>query len=90
MLFGLFGLGPTEVAIVLGLVVLIGFAVLRSSSSIKPQMISCVRCGELTTRAGFSVWQILCGVFLFPLGLLAFLAGRKPTECHKCGNTWVA
>jgi len=52
------------------------------------RMISCPKCSELTVRAGFPDWAIILAICLFPLGLLALLAGRKPTVCPNCGFAW--
>ena len=52
--------------------------------------ITCTKCGSLTDRAGFPTWAIIVSICLFPIGLLALLAGRKPTTCGKCGMTWQA
>lgn len=52
--------------------------------------LSCPKCGQLTKRAGFKTWQILVAICFFPMGLLALLAGRKPTQCSSCGHTWEA
>lgn len=48
-------------------------------------VVSCPRCGTVNPREGFPVWVYLVAVFFFPFGLLAFLAGRKPTQCRNCG-----
>jgi hypothetical protein len=29
-------------------------------------------------------------ICFFPIGLLALLAGRKPTQCGNCGTLWQA
>lgn len=52
--------------------------------------ISCPKCNSLTHRAGFPVWAIIVSICLFPVGLLALLAGRRPTTCGHCGFTWNA
>jgi hypothetical protein len=52
--------------------------------------ITCPKCNTLTDRAGFPAWTIIVSICLFPLGLLALLAGRKPTKCGNCGMTWQA
>jgi hypothetical protein len=48
-------------------------------------VITCPKCGSLTSQAGFPAW-----VIFFPVGLLALLAGRKPTQCGNCGTVWQA
>ena len=53
-------------------------------------LISCPKCGTANTAAGFPAWVIIVAICFFPLGLLALLAGRKPTTCMKCGNAWQA
>ena len=52
--------------------------------------VSCPKCGSLTGQAGFPVWVIVVAICFFPLGLLALLAGRKPTQCGACGHVWQA
>ncbi|MEJ2009607.1 MAG: hypothetical protein P8Z30_15870 [Acidobacteriota bacterium] len=52
--------------------------------------VSCPKCNALTQRAGFPVWVIIVCICLFPAGLLALLAGRKPTTCQNCRFTWQA
>lgn len=52
--------------------------------------ISCPKCNTLTERAGFPAWEIIVAICAFPVGLLALLAGRKPTTCRDCGFTWQA
>jgi len=51
-------------------------------------MVSCPKCSKLTTQGGFPAWEIIVSICFFPLGLLALLAGRKPTTCYHCGNIW--
>ena len=53
-------------------------------------MISCPRCGSHARQAGVPAWVIVVAVCFFPVGLLALLAGRKPTICGACGNIWQA
>ena len=50
--------------------------------------LSCPKCGELSNRGKYRVWQIIVAICFFPIGLLALLAGRNPTVCPKCGNSW--
>lgn len=52
--------------------------------------ISCPKCNTLTERAGYPLWVILLCICLFPVGLFALLAGRKPTTCGNCRFTWQA
>ncbi len=52
--------------------------------------VSCPKCNNVQSRAGYPVWVIIVAICFFPLGLLALLAGRKPTTCAKCGFTWEA
>jgi hypothetical protein len=49
-------------------------------------VVSCTKCGTLTTRAGYPAWVIIVAICFFPLGLLALLAERKLTRCSNCGN----
>ncbi len=53
-------------------------------------VINCPKCNNPVVRAGFPVWVIVVAICFFPLGLLALLAGRKPSTCAKCGNTFTA
>jgi len=55
-----------------------------------PVLVSCPECKRLVERGGFQTWQLVCMIGLFPLGLLASLAGRKPSICHDCGFRWSA
>ncbi|WP_081483219.1 DUF2367 domain-containing protein [Aquimarina agarilytica] len=52
--------------------------------------LSCPKCENLTKRGGFRAWQIIVAICFFPVGLLALLADRSPTQCNKCGHTWQA
>lgn len=52
--------------------------------------ISCPKCSAIQERAGYPAWVIIVAICFFPFGLLALLAGRKPTFCAKCGHTWQA
>ncbi len=52
--------------------------------------LSCPKCGTLAERAGYPAWVIIVAICFFPVGLLALLAGRKPTMCPKCANAWQA
>ena len=52
--------------------------------------LSCPKCATLTERGGIPPWEIIVAICFFPVGLLALLAGRKPTICPKCGNSWQA
>jgi len=52
--------------------------------------LSCPKCATQVSRAGFPAWAIVVAICFFPLGLLALLAGRKPTVCHSCGTSFQA
>ncbi len=52
--------------------------------------VSCPKCGSLTSQGGFPAWVIIVAICFFPVGLLALLAGRKPTQCGNCGTIWQA
>ena len=52
--------------------------------------VSCPKCSKATNQAGFRGWQILVAICLFPVGLLALLAGREPTKCQHCGHIFQA
>lgn len=53
-------------------------------------VVTCPRCSQHTQEAGFLLLEILVAIFFIPLGLLALLAGRKPTTCARSGYTWRA
>lgn len=50
--------------------------------------VTCPKCNTLTPQGGFPAWAIIVSICLFPVGLLALLAGRSPTSCPNCGNSW--
>lgn len=52
--------------------------------------VPCPKCGAQTPQGGFPVWEIVVAICFFPVGLLAFLAGRKPTECPSCKHLFQA
>jgi hypothetical protein len=52
--------------------------------------VSCPECHTMTQQGGFPTWTIVVSICLFPVGLLALLAGREPTVCPKCKFTWQA
>jgi hypothetical protein len=52
--------------------------------------LSCPKCHVLARRGGIPAWQIIVSICLFPVGLLALLGGRKPTQCPECRFTWQA
>jgi hypothetical protein len=51
-------------------------------------LISCPKCGRITSQGGYAAWQIIVAICFFPLGLLSLLAGRQPTTCNHCGHTF--
>jgi hypothetical protein len=51
-------------------------------------IISCPKCQATTKRGGYKQWQIIVAICFFPIGLLALLSDREPTQCVKCGNIW--
>ena len=51
-------------------------------------MVVCPQCHLPTKNAGYPLWVIIVAVCLFPVGMLACLAGRKPTTCKHCGLQW--
>ena len=53
-------------------------------------MVTCSHCSKATKQAGFPAWEIIVAILFFPLGLLALLAGRKPTTCVHCHKTFSA
>ena len=52
--------------------------------------ISYPKCSALATLGCIPAWQIIVAICFFPIGLLALLGGRKPTECPSCKYTWQA
>lgn len=53
-------------------------------------IVTCPKCSNPTRLGGFPIWEIVVAIIFFPVGLLALLAGRKPTVCSSCGFTWRA
>ncbi len=53
-------------------------------------LVTCPKCNTQVQQAGFPVWVIVVCICFFPIGLLALLAGRKPTPCTNCGTTITA
>jgi hypothetical protein len=53
-------------------------------------VVSCPKCNTITSQAGYPTWVIIVAICFFPVGLLALLAGRKPTTCGSCGFVWQA
>jgi hypothetical protein len=51
-------------------------------------VISCAKCNEIAEKGGYHTWQIIVAICAFPIGLLALLAEKKASVCHKCGYTW--
>lgn len=51
-------------------------------------LVSCPKCSTNTQQAGYPAWVIIVAICFFPLGLLALLAGKKPTVCSSCGHTF--
>jgi len=51
-------------------------------------LISCPKCSAPVQQGGFPVWTIVVSICFFPIGLLALLAGRNPSVCSQCGNSW--
>lgn len=51
-------------------------------------IVSCPKCNNTTPQAGFPTWVIIVAICFFPMGLLALLAGRKPTVCGTCNHTF--
>jgi hypothetical protein len=62
----------------------------RTSLQVDARSVTCPNCNTSQKRAGYPAWAIVVSVCLFPFGLLALLAGRKPTKCIQCGSTWKA
>ena len=50
--------------------------------------VSCPKCNQVCQQGGYPAWEIAVAICFFPVGLLAFLAGREPTVCPNCGNTF--
>lgn len=53
-------------------------------------ILSCPECKKMTEKGKYQTWQIIVAICLFPIGLLALLAEKKPTVCRSCGHTWQA
>tara|TARA_B110000858_G_C17395587_1_gene290135 strand:+ start:170 stop:367 length:198 start_codon:yes stop_codon:yes gene_type:complete len=53
-------------------------------------VISCPECKKITEKGKYNTWQILVAICLFPIGLFALLAERKPTKCNSCNYIWQA
>ncbi len=51
-------------------------------------VVSCPKCNNAVVLSGYPAWAIIVAICFFPLGLLALLAGRKPSRCQHCGFTW--
>ena len=51
-------------------------------------LVSCPKCSSPAEKGGYQTWQIVVAVCFFPLGLLALLAEKKPSVCHKCNYIW--
>ena len=52
------------------------------------KVLSCPKCQTPAVRGTFGFLPFLIAVLLFPIGLLALLAGRNPTTCPSCGFSW--
>ena len=50
--------------------------------------LSCPKCNGLAELGGYAPWQWIVAICFFPIGLLAFLAGRQPSVCRGCGYSW--
>ena len=53
-------------------------------------LLSCPKCGEMAKKGGYPQWVPWVCICLFPVGLVALLTERNPTECPSCGHTWQA
>lgn len=53
-------------------------------------LVTCPRCGANNPRGGFHGCVWVSAIIFFPIGLLAFLVGRRPTVCANCHNSYVA
>jgi hypothetical protein len=49
-------------------------------------LVSCPKCSSNTQQGGYPAWVIIVAICFFPLGLLALLAGKKPSVCSSCGH----
>ncbi|PRD46146.1 hypothetical protein C5745_17140 [Sphingobacterium haloxyli] len=36
----------------------------------------------------YATWQIYVSVFLFPIGLISLVLGKKSKRCYNCGGKW--
>jgi hypothetical protein len=53
-------------------------------------LVKCPKCEKIIEEAGFRGWQIICAILVFPFGLLALLADKKPTICFQCQTIFQA
>jgi len=53
-------------------------------------ILSCPKCETPCKKGGFKGWQILVAICFFPIGLIALLMDKEPTQCHKCSHMWQA
>lgn len=65
-------------------------AVIQSQAGGSKSLLSCPKCGEMAKKGGYPQWVPWVCVCLFPVGLVALLTERNPTECPSCGHTWQA
>jgi len=63
-------------------------SVVQSGSS--KSLLSCPKCGAMTKRGAYPPWVIWVCVCAFPIGLVALMTEKNPTQCPSCGHTWQA
>lgn len=51
-------------------------------------VVKCPKCSSLNPEAGYPVWVFVVALFLFPIGTIAFAAGKKKIHCANCSNVW--
>lgn len=57
-------------------------------SGYSKSLLSCPQCGAMAKRGAYPGWVIWVCVCAFPLGLVALLTEKNPTQCPSCGHTW--
>ena len=48
----------------------------------------CPKCETMNTETGYPVWIFAVAILLFPIGTLAFNAGKKKMRCASCSDCW--
>ena len=53
-------------------------------------LLTCPKCDTPCQKGGYKTWQIIVAICFFPIGLIALLLDKEPTQCHKCSHMWQA